>query len=133
MVHRGGSWNRHHHRGMVQQPCERELRDCGPMFFSGGVEFSARPRQLACRYGKPRNECKLVLRAVFDDVLMLSIAEVVLVLHAYDLDYLAGLIDLVRFHFAETNVPDLALFLQFFDCTERLLDWHFGVDAVQLP
>ncbi len=28
---------------------------------------------------------------------------------------------------------DFALFLKLFDGAERFVDWHFGIDAVELP
>ena len=53
-----------------------------------------------------------MFRAVVDDVLVGAVADVVFVLHADDVDDLAGLLDLVGLHLAEADVADLALLLQ---------------------
>src|SRR3984885_269619 len=117
----------------MQQPCQGELRDGCAMGFGRGVELAARLRQFARCYWKPGDEAEFVLRAIFDDVFVLAVAEVVLILHADDLDYLSRLIDLVRLYLAQAYVADLALFLQLFDRAEGFLDRYPGVDAVQLP
>ena len=110
-----GPWDRQHHRRMMQQPGEGELRDRSAMGFCGGVELAPRLRQLARRYRKPRDEGQLMFCAVLHDVLMLPVADVVLVLHADDFDYLPRLVDLVRLYLAQTTVPDLSVLLQSLD------------------
>src|SRR6266481_495216 len=100
---------------MMQQPCEGELRDRGIMRLSHGIQFAARLGQFAPRHRKPWDEGQLVFRAVLYDILVLPVAEVVLVLHADDFDYLARLVDLVRLYLAQTDMPDLSLLLQFLD------------------
>ena len=104
-----------------------------PCFFASGVERAAGACELACRDREPGDEAKIVFGAVVDDVFVLAVAEVVLVLHADDLDDLARLIDLVRLHFREADVEDLALLLQLLDGRERFFDRHFGIDAMKLP
>ncbi len=86
------------------------------MCLGSGIEFAAGLSELAGCHGKPRNECDVVLRAIVHDIFVLPVAEVVLILHADDVDYFAGLIDLVRFDFAQSNVANLSLLLQLFDC-----------------
>ena len=76
-----------------------------------GVQLATRLRQLARSHWKPRNERQLMLGAVLYDILVLAVAEVVLVLHADDFDYLPRLVDLVRLYLAQPDVPDLSLLL----------------------
>ena len=71
--------------------------------------------------------------AVFEDVFVGAVGEVVLVLDADDIDDFAGLFDFRDFDFAEADVADLALLLKVFDGTEGLFYWRLGVDAVKLP
>ena len=64
---------------------------------------------------------------------MLPIGQIVLVLHADDVDDLARTVDLVRLYFAQSHMPDLALLLQLYDWGQRLLHRDLRVDAMQLP
>ena len=116
-------------RSQARESCET----VAPWCFGRGVELAAWARELAGGDGKPGDEGELVFGAVVDDVLMLAVAEVVLVLNADDVDDLAGLVDLVGFDFAESDVADLALLLELLDGAERLFHGNLGVDAVELP
>ena len=62
-----------------------------------------------------------------------TVGDVVLVLDAYDVADLAGLLNPWNFDFAEADMPDLALFLHLDNGAEGFFDRCFGVDAVQLP
>ncbi len=114
VLHRGRSRNGQHHRRALQQPRQRELRDGGAVSLRRGIELAAGLRELSGCDREPRDEGDVVFGAVVDDVLVLTVAEVVLVLYAYDFDHLARLLDLVRLHFAEADVADLSLLLQSF-------------------
>ncbi len=103
------------------------------MVFRRLVELATGLCEFAGRDRKPRNEGEVVLLAIVDHILMLAFADVVLVLHADDVDDLACLVDFVRLDFAETDMADLALALQAFDDGERFFDGHLGVDAMELP
>jgi len=103
------------------------------MGFRYRIQLAPRLCQLSRRYGKPGDESDVVLRAVVNDVFVAAVANIVLVLHADDVDDLASLFDLVRLNLAKTHVTDFALILKPFDCAERLLDGHLRIDAVKLP
>ena len=79
------------------------------------VELAAGLCQFARRDRKPRDERNAVLLAVVKHILMLAVADVVLVLHARDLHGLTRLFDLMRLHFAQADVLDLALLLELLD------------------
>ena len=96
---------------MMQQPRQGELRDRSAVDFGCSVQFAARVGEFTCGYREPWDKRNFMFRAVFDHVFVAAVADVVLVLHADDLDYLTGLIDLVRFHLAETDVANLSLLL----------------------
>src|SRR5271156_4741003 len=98
-----------------------------------GIELTARLRKLPGGHREPWNKRQVVFRAVVDDVFVLTIAEVVQILYAYDVDHLARPIDLIRLHFAQANVTNLSLFLQLFNNAERLFHWNLWIDAMQLP
>ena len=67
------------------------------------------------------------------NVLLLSVAYIVQVLHTDDVDHLASPVNLGGLHLTETNMPDLAIPLQFCNYPQRLFYGHLGIDAVQLP
>src|SRR5258708_3934371 len=117
----------------MQQPSERELCRGGAVLFCSGVERTARASEFAGGDREPGDESEIVFRAVVDDVFVLTIAEVVLVLYADNLDELAHLVDLVRLYFREADVEDFALLLQLLDGRERFFDRDLGIDAVKLP
>ena len=74
-----------------------------------------------------------MLFAVIQDGFALAGVDVVLVLHAYDVDEFADLLDLRDGNLTQAHETDLALRLQLLDRRKRLLDRHLRVDAVQLP
>ena len=117
----------------MQQPCQRKLSSRCTVLFGRGIQRTASPCKLARRDWEPGDEAEIVLRAVIDHVFVLTVAEVVLVLHADDFDHLARLVDFMRLHFGQADVEDLALLLQLLDGRERFFDGHLGIDAMKLP
>jgi hypothetical protein len=63
---------------------------------------------------------------------MIAIAQVVAVLHAHDPHNLACRLDLLRLHFRQSDVADLALGLQLVQLDDLVLQRELVVDAVQL-
>ena len=128
-----GAWDRDDDGTAVQEPRDGELADGGVVFASGDVERAAGLGELAGRDREPWDEGDIVLGAVVDDVFVGAVGEVVFVLDGDDVDDLARPVDLMRLHFAEADVADLALLLKLFDDSEGLFDGDFGVDSVELP
>src|ERR1700728_4340854 len=118
---------------VVQQPCDRQLRDCSAVDVCNRVQLATGLGQLASCDRKPWYESKLVLLAILQDVLVLAVTYVIQVLHADDLDHLPSLVNLGGLYLTETDMADFALLLQFCNDLERLFDGDLGINAMQLP
>ncbi len=75
--HRGGSGDGKHHGAAVQQPGYGKLRDGGSVAFRDFVQLAAGARELAGRDREPGNEGDVVAFAVFENIFMLPVADVV--------------------------------------------------------
>lgn len=75
--HRGGSGDRKHHGAAVQQPGDGKLRDGGSLTFRDFVQLPAGARELAGCHREPGDEGDVVAFAVFENIFMLAVADVV--------------------------------------------------------
>src|SRR6516165_3448747 len=89
--------------------------------------------QIAGSQREPRNEPDPLRLAIVEDVISLSVREVVEVLHRGDVEDLLRCLDLLDRDLRQTEMADLALVLEFLHEPELLLAGNLRVDAVQLP
>jgi hypothetical protein len=122
MSYRRGARDRQHDGATVQQPCDRHLRDGGAVAFCDRVQLSAGSSQASGCHREPWDEGQSVFFAIFQHVLVLPVTQVVQVLHADDVDHLAGSVNLSGLYLAEANMADLALLLQLGDYPRALWD-----------
>src|SRR5882757_72443 len=88
--------NRNQHRRVVKQPSQRNLSHGSMMLLGNLVKRPTRLGKLTRRNRKPRNERQTILLAILQRLLVLSIAQVVLILYADNLDRLICPLDFSR-------------------------------------
>src|SRR5258707_7626659 len=116
----------------MAQRGHRELGNCCVVLLSYLIERTARCREVTCSAREPRYEPEIVRFAVIQHVFVFAISEVIPVLNAYDRNNLLSMFDLFCRNFRKPDMSNLALVLQLFEHSQRLLDWYFRVDPVQL-
>ena len=91
----GGAGNGQYNRRTVKEPCERELRNSRAVSLRCFRQRAAGAANFACRERKPRDESQFVFGAVVEDVLALTISEVVEILHTDDRHDFPRLLNLI--------------------------------------
>ena len=133
VLDRARARDRQHHGATGEQPGERHLPGRRVVRGCDLGDRPARLGQLAGGQRELRDEADALLLAVLEDVLGLTVDEVVAVLHRGHLEDLLRRLDLLDGDLGQAEVTDLALVLELLHQPELLLARDLGVDAVQLP
>ncbi len=132
MINGRGTRNRQHKRRSIKEPSYRELSHGGLIFSCRKIQRTAGASETAGCYRRPGNESEIVLLAVVKHIFVFAICEVISVLNAYYWNNVSSVFDFPDRNFRKTNMPNLALMLQFLECAQRFLNRNFRIDPMQL-